>query len=317
MTPGQMTLVAAGQTDVGRRRSHNEDQFLVREDLGLFAVADGAGGHKAGEVAAKLACTSIANYVGATVRKAWERPDFDRFGLPNDARRLVAAIQKANKDVVEISRTHGKYQGMGTTVVAGLYSPRSHLLHIAHVGDSRAYRLRRGALEQLTQDHSLLQDVLETQPELDDQVIARFPRSVVTRALGMDQQLRVSVTSHRALPGDRYLMCSDGLCGYVEPTEIEATLRLEESPSAVNQLLIDLANAVGGRDNIGVVVCDFEADGEVKRPGPQTTIPDLDDDDSPELMILGIEDAALVVTGGKLQDDLMDQLGLLLKKRPK
>lgn len=317
-------LLAAGLTDVGRRRSHNEDHVVVRPDLGLLVVADGAGGHNAGEVAAKLACTSIANYIGATVRKAWEAPDYDRFGLASDARRLVAAVQKANRDVVEISRTHGRYKGMGTTVVAMLFSPRAQLVHVAHVGDSRGYRLRRGGLEQLTQDHSLLQEVLETQPDLADEVIAQFPRSVVTRALGMEQQLRVSVNTHRAFPGDRYLLCSDGLCGYVEPAEIETTLRLEESPAGVAQLLIDLANAVGGRDNIAAVVADLEPIGEVQRHRPHATIPDLDDEDVPELMILGIEEATLtsgpqlhIVSDGRFQEDLLITLKQILKKKPK
>ncbi len=321
---GRLRLFAAGLTDVGRRRSHNEDHIVVRPDIGLMLVADGAGGHNAGEVAARLAGTSVANFLGSTVRRAWEAPDYDRFGLATDARRLVQAIHKANRDVVEISRTQGRYRGMGTTVVAILFSPKSSLVHVAHVGDSRAYRLRRGCLEQLTQDHSLIQDVLETQPGLDDQVIERFPRSVVTRAIGMEQQLRVSVSSHTALPGDRYLLCSDGLCGYVAPGDLETTLRLEEAPSRVCELLIQLANAVGGRDNIAAVVGEFEAEGPLPKAAPQGSIPDLDDRDTPELMILGIEDAALdsspqlhVVTEGHVEPDLLATIGDLLRRRPK
>lgn len=320
---GAITLRAAGDTDVGKRRTHNEDSLSVREDLGLFVVADGAGGHNAGEVAARLACVSICNYIGATVRAFWEKPEFDRFGLPNGARRLVAAVKKANADVVEISRSSNRYRGMGTTVVAALFSPRSTLLHVAHVGDSRCYRLRRGHLELLTQDHSLLQEVLETQPDLDDNVIARFPRSVVTRALGMDKQLRVSVNSHSVLPGDRYLLCSDGLSSYVEPVEIEAVVRREMPPETIVAELIGLANAMGGRDNIGVLVIDVEVDDGIttEYPSQHPTIPDLDDD-SPELMILGMEsidemgtDPQMhVVTSDDVDSKLLVELGNVLRR---
>src|SRR5215216_1686162 len=167
-----LTLKAAGRTDIGRRRQHNEDVVLVREDLGLFLVADGAGGHNAGEVASALAARSIENYFGATIRATHEAPEFNRLGMPNGARRLSSAVHKANRDVVEIARSSPKHRGMGTTVVACCFSPRSGLMHVAHVGDSRCYRMRDGDFELLTQDHSLLTDVLEQRPELDDDVLA-------------------------------------------------------------------------------------------------------------------------------------------------
>lgn len=154
-------IEAFGATHVGRRREHNEDCVLVRPDLFLFAVADGAGGHRAGEVASALAVRSMANYFGATVRATHDAAEFDGFGVPAGARRLARAIHKANRDVREIARTHERHRGMGTTVVAASFSPRSALLHIAHAGDSRCYRLRGGELEQLTTDHSLLTDLLE------------------------------------------------------------------------------------------------------------------------------------------------------------
>src|SRR6188768_569699 len=192
----QLVLQAGGATDVGKRRAHNEYAVLVRDDLSLYLVADGAGGHNAGEVASALCARSMANYFGATIRSTQQSPEFNRFGIPHGARRLSAAILKAHRDIVEISRSSHVHRGMGTTVVAACFSPRSGLMHVAHVGDSRCYRLRQGDLELLTQDHSLLTDVLEQRPELDDDVLARLPKNIVTRALGIDAKLRVSMRSH-------------------------------------------------------------------------------------------------------------------------
>ena len=195
-----LTLKAAGRTDIGRRRQHNEDVVLVREDLGLFVVADGAGGHNAGEVASALAARSMENYFGATIRATHAAPEFNRLGMPNGARRLSAAVHKANRDVVEIARTSAKHRGMGTTVVAAYFSPRSGLMHVAHVGDSRCYRMRDGDFELLTQDHSLLTDVLEQRPDPQpgtapaggpaDQALAREQRHRGRGLAGRDRGVR-------------------------------------------------------------------------------------------------------------------------------
>ncbi|HEX5099401.1 MAG TPA: protein phosphatase 2C domain-containing protein, partial [Polyangiaceae bacterium] len=179
-----LVLRAAGLTDVGKTRPSNEDVVLVRPDLDLYVVCDGAGGHNSGEVASALAARSLSNYFGATIRRTHEQPEFDRFGIPQGARRLSGAILKANKDVIEIAKSTPEHKGMGTTVVAACFSPRSGLMHVGHVGDSRCYRMRGGHLELLTQDHSLLTDVLEQRPELDDTVLERMPKNIVTRALG-------------------------------------------------------------------------------------------------------------------------------------
>jgi PPM family protein phosphatase len=254
MTTAQLVLQAGSATDVGKRRTHNEDAVLAREDLNLYLVADGAGGHNAGEVASALCARSMANYFGATIRATHQSPEFNRFGIPNGARRLSAAVLKANRDIVEISRSSQAHRGMGTTVVAACFSARSGLMHVAHVGDSRCYRLRAGHLELLTKDHSLLTDVIEQRPELDDAVLARLPKNVVTRALGMDEQLRVSIRSYAVVEGDRFLLCSDGLSGPVSAPELAAALGRDETPQENVQRLIELANAVGGPDNIAALV---------------------------------------------------------------
>jgi protein phosphatase len=316
----ELSLEAHGASHPGRKRKHNEDIAVVRGDLGLYVVADGAGGHNAGDVAAALAVRSIANYMGATVRATWEKPEFDRFGIATGARRLSAAVLKANRDVIEISRTHERHRGMGTTVVAASFSPRSGLLHVAHVGDSRCYRLRGGHLEQLTQDHSLLTDVLEQRPELSDSVLSRLPKNVVTRALGMDESLRVSVHSYAVVAGDRYLLCSDGLTGPVPAARIAHTLATTQKPNAAVERLIDLANHAGGPDNIAAIVIDCAGGHEVALPASvRSSSPEPEDLEhslsDPELLILGIEELNLDEKTYTASDGLLDAIGRLFGKQ--
>jgi protein phosphatase len=313
-------VASAGVTDVGRKRKHNEDVVLVREDLFLWVVADGAGGHAAGEVAAALAARSVANYMGATVRKAWDKPVYDTFGFPNGARRLAAAIRKANQDVLEIAQSNDDYKNMVTTVVAAHLSTRSGLLHVAHVGDSRCYRLRSCQLEQLTHDHSLLVEVLEREPDLDDAVVAKMPRNVVTRALGMEEHVRVTFRSFAVLPGDRYLLCSDGLSGMVSPSTIESALTEPMSPEETVSRLIALANEGGGRDNITAIVIDVESDEDLIGWDGSSTPPGAGLASSPpdneELDSVEIEDmAAQVAALDALPPDLAEKLIKLLERK--
>ncbi len=291
-----LQVTGAGLTDPGQRRRLNEDRIAVRDDLQLYLVCDGAGGHNAGEVAAALAARSIVNYLAATSAEAENLPEFDRFGIPYGARRLSAAVHKANRDVAEISRTSHQHRGMGTTVVAIAFSPRSGLMHVAHVGDSRCYRLRSRHLELLTQDHSLLTDVLEYRPDLDETKLDRIPRNIITRALGVSDDLRVSVRSHPVVSGDRYLLCSDGLSGPVPAPFMSELLRLDESGQEVAQHLILAANAAGGPDNISAVIVDCSTGPETALPlGPTEPPPPPDSgaDEDPELLILGSEEIDL------------------------
>jgi protein phosphatase len=313
-----LTLRAAGRTDIGRRRQHNEDVVLAREDLGLFVVADGAGGHNAGEVASALAARSMANYFGATIRATHDAPEFNRFGVPHGARRLSSAVHKANRDVVEIARTSPKHKGMGTTIVAACFSPRSGLMHVAHVGDSRCYRLRGGDFELLTQDHSLLTDVLEQRPELDDETLARLPKNIVTRALGLDGQLRVSVRSFSVVEGDRYLLCSDGLSGPVPATELCEVAALRETPAAIADRLVALANDRGGPDNIAALVIDCQGGHRTALPADSVPPPPpavlemfAETASEPELLILGIQDLD-VADAVSASDDLLKAIEDLL-----
>ena len=252
--PRSLKLSAAGATDIGRHREHNEDAVLVRADLSLFIVADGAGGHNAGNVASALATTSIANaYESGAVRFG---SGADGAGLgPAAPRRLAAAVHRANREIVDIARSSNKYKGMGTTVVAACFSAESNELHVAHAGDSRCYRLRNGDIEQLTHDHSLFNDVLEMRPEIDDAVLVNLPRHVVTRALGMDESFRVTVRTHGVLVGDRFLLCSDGVTDALDDEPIAWKLGVESlAPERLVREVIEAALFAGVDDNVAALV---------------------------------------------------------------
>ncbi|HMA91676.1 MAG TPA: protein phosphatase 2C domain-containing protein [Polyangiaceae bacterium] len=309
----ELTVSGSGKTDKGKKRKLNEDRLAVRDDLHLYLVCDGAGGHNAGDVAAALAVRSITNYMGATVRSAFERPEFDRFGIPNGARRVSAAVHKANNDIIEISRTSHQHRGMGTTVVAVSFTPRSGLIHIAHVGDSRCYRMRAGHLELITQDHSLLTDVVENRPELDDTMLERLPRNIITRALGVDPELRVSVRSYAVVAGDRYVLCSDGLYAPLPASTIASVLQGEANSDAAAQKLVDAANDAGGPDNIAAVVVDCASGPSIALPSGFSAPPPSPSEHytpDPELLILGVEDIDLDDTAS---DELLNSLGAIFK----
>ena len=332
-----MRVVASAGTDIGQNREHNEDTVLLRADLNLFIVADGAGGHNAGNVASALATTALANAFEATAKSFPGTEDDDDLGPPA-ARRLAAAIHKANKDVVEIAKTSNKYKGMGTTVVAASFTPESQALHVAHVGDSRCYRLRGGMLEQLTHDHSLLNDVLEMRPDIDDAALARLPRHVVTRALGMDDDIRVSVRTFRAVPGDRYLLCSDGLTDALDEETIADKLGMDAlTPDTVVRALIDAALFCGADDNIAalVILCTAAEEeapkiqrrfGRAKpKPKPQIDAPPSMRGrmgSAPEIIVVGVEEhdgesPIHIVPAESATPSLLDAFaGLKIPRRP-
>ena len=248
-----LRVQGAGNSHIGGRE-HNEDAVLLRPDLDLYMVADGAGGHAAGNVASVLATTTAAHYFESTQEEAQNAPPFDAMGLSWGARRLATAFQRANREVIEIAESSDRRKGMGTTLVAAYFDlPRSTLV-MGHVGDSRCYRLRDNRLELLTQDHTLLNDVLELKPDIDAESAARLPRNVITNALGMEPNVRVSVRTYEVASGDRYLLCSDGLTDEVDDGQIKEALAMGGSPEDQVQLLIDMATEGGAHDNIAAVV---------------------------------------------------------------
>jgi protein phosphatase len=252
--PRALATSAGGLTDVGRQRRHNEDHILVRPELGLFVVADGMGGHNAGNVASALVTTSIDNFFLATETDPLPPPKPEDAGLSEGARRIALAVRKANRDVFEISSTHQQHHGMGSTIVAMYMPPGRDEVHIAHVGDSRCYRVRDGELKQLTRDHSLINDALEIKPDLTEADLARLPKNIITRALGMKDVVKVDLRSEKMEPGDIYLLCSDGLSGMVSDADLGDVLGMSEQVSETCEVLVAMANDAGGTDNISAVV---------------------------------------------------------------
>lgn len=290
-----LDIVAAGATDIGKTRQHNEDAVLLRPDLSLCVLADGAGGHNAGNVASAIATTSIANYIERFSGQSLS--ETDPFGTPRALKRLATSLHRANKDVVDIARSSNKLKGMGSTVVAVQTDGKSGLLHVSHVGDSRLYRLRDEVFEQLTIDHSLHNDALEMRPDVGDEILAKMPRNVVTRALGMDDSVRPSARSFRMFADDKYLMCSDGLTDALPDEDIAFILSGRDRPENLVKGLIQAALAANASDNIAVTVicCELGADAHapIKMPSrpPSTLHGTLDS--MPEIVILDVQELRL------------------------
>ena len=247
-------LEAYGQTDVGRRRKLNEDNFLVAPEPNLYAVCDGMGGHNAGEVASKMAIETLQAFIEKSHREkeiTW--PYGLDVNLSFDGNRLKTAVKLANKKVFRAADNREDYTGMGTTAVAALVSEK--VLTVGSAGDSRCYLVRGGKLTQLTRDDSWVSAALG-EGILNSDEIERHPlRNVITKAVGAKETIELDVVEQKLEAGDLVLLCSDGLHAMLSNDQILATLtpfpeRLEE---AVGKL-IDAANEAGGKDNVSVVL---------------------------------------------------------------
>ena len=279
-TRGRLRALAAGLSDVGLQREHNEDSYVVLDDFGLFIVADGMGGHRAGDVASRLATETIADFFRSTANEDVTWPFHFDTNLSEEENRLLTGIRIANRQIFEKSSSSREHRGMGTTVVGALFSARKGRMYIGHVGDSRCYRIREGRIQQLTRDHSLINDYLLAMPELSAEQRAELPKNVITRALGMQDHVAVDLQSDEAQPGDTYLLCSDGLSGMIEDPEILDVLTSSGSIGDGCRALVARANEHGGEDNITAVLVRIEeeiADPEVVTPLARTERPPLDD----------------------------------------
>jgi len=253
-----MNFVAAGLSDVGLQREHNEDSFCILPEHRLFVVADGMGGHRAGDVASQMATHAIAAFFEqtATADATWPF-SFDPH-LSFEENRLVTGIKLANRKIFEASVKHREVHGMGTTVVGALYSKDRSKLYVAHVGDSRAYRIRDGEIVQLTRDHSLVNDYLLVMPDMSDEQREELPKNVITRALGMQDSVAVDMVPDDPRPGDVYLLCSDGLSGMItDPQIFDIVEKAGDDMELASAELIKAANDHGGEDNITVVTMLF------------------------------------------------------------
>ena len=254
----QMRLTCAALTDPGRRRENNEDGFCVREDLGLFLVADGMGGHVGGEIASRLVVEEVERFIAATAFSggaAGEPAAQDAFDGAD--RRLNSALIEANRKLAERIAADASLNGMATTAVVLLAAGESAAL--AHVGDSRAYRYRSKRLVRLTCDHSWVEEQVLA-GVLTPDAARRHPwRHVVTRAITGTTDVDVEVADLSLEPGDRVLLCSDGLSSVVHDDGIAAVLHEGCPPAEVCAELVRRANAAGGPDNVTVVLVDVHA----------------------------------------------------------
>jgi protein phosphatase len=246
-------LRCVGMTDTGKVREHNEDTIAFDADIGLLVLADGMGGYNAGEVASGIAVKTILNLV----RESVDRQDLKTLdresGMSRPSIILRDAIHRANKIIYQTARTQPNCEGMGTTVVAMLFF--DNRASIAHVGDSRLYRLRSDKFEQVTMDHSLLQELVDRGFYSAEEAQRAANKNYVTRALGVEPNVDVEVQEVPVQKGDFYALCSDGLSDMVEDDDMHLTLTtFGANLDTVAKQLIQLANDNGGRDNISVVM---------------------------------------------------------------
>ena len=251
---------ACGLSDVGLTRVHNEDYFEIDPEHRLYIVADGMGGHSHGEVAAQLAVNSIRDFIHKTADRDTTWP----FGMDNRLERhtnlLKMSIRIAHDSVLRAISKDGSLYGMGTTVVGLLLS--GNVAAVAHVGDSRAYRLRNGRLDQLTQDHTWVNEQVVAGFLSKEQARSHPLKNVVTRALGGESDVLVDVREIEVRPGDVFLLCSDGLTGMLSDADIRDRLSLNGSLHEICRRLVNDSNARGGIDNVTVVVLAIEEDEE-------------------------------------------------------
>jgi protein phosphatase len=246
-------LEFASCTDPGMVRSHNEDSIAADPAKGLIVLADGMGGYNAGEVASGMATTVLTAELQHALEMHWPLCREAGMAEPLAHRLFVDQIAKANTSIYQAAQSQPQYAGMGTTLVAAMFY--DNRITVAHIGDSRLYRLRAERLEQLTRDHSLLQEQIDSGMISVEQAKFSQNKNLVTRALGIDPSVEPEVHSYDAQVGDIYLLCSDGLNDMVSDEDIGMTLQtLSANLRLASQQLVQMANDNGGRDNISVVL---------------------------------------------------------------
>lgn len=252
-----MRVRFSGDTNVGMKRAHNEDSMHLPVDERLAIVADGMGGHASGEVASQMAVETVVEFFRATAEEQTLTWPFkvDRDSQA-DKNRLTTAVKLANVKIHEQAQRDPNCKGMGTTFVAALFLDDKVL--IAHVGDSRIYRVRENEIDQLTEDHSLINDYIKMKRMTAEEAAAWPHKNVIVRALGMKDTVQVDIVSDTPRVGDCYLLCSDGLSGMVPDEKLRDMIVHEHDLDRSADRLIAAANAAGGIDNITVVLARIE-----------------------------------------------------------
>jgi serine/threonine protein phosphatase PrpC len=248
----------AGMTDTGLLREHNEDSFLLLPEYGIVAVADGMGGHRSGDVASQLAISTLSDFFEVVVGHdgTWPFPaDPD---LSDEENYVVTGLRLANRRIFDRSlRTMADF-GMGTTIVTAMFTRLADKVTVGHVGDSRCYRLRGPEITQLTRDHSLISDARHMAPWMTDEEMSQLPPNVITRALGIREDVAVDILTRETALDDVYLLCSDGLSGLVPDEQIHSIVTHASSLDDACSSLIERANFYGGTDNITAVLVKIE-----------------------------------------------------------
>ncbi|MDE1950432.1 MAG: Stp1/IreP family PP2C-type Ser/Thr phosphatase [Burkholderiales bacterium] len=242
-----MTIELFAAVDPGRSRSNNEDSVALDDAVSLAVLADGMGGYNAGEVASSMATSFIAAELGRWLREASIQA--------SDAevrRAMDICVDNANRAIFNAANSNPQYAGMGTTLVVGVF--RDNRLLVGHVGDSRCYRLRGGRLQQITRDHSLLQEQIDAGLITPEQAAFSANKNLVTRAVGVEDTVLLETHLHDVMPGDMFLMCSDGLTDMLDDAAIGQLLQSHDSLDSGARSLIDAANDAGGKDNISVIL---------------------------------------------------------------
>jgi protein phosphatase len=248
-----ITIQVAGRSDVGLVRTGNEDNFLIDEKKHLFAVCDGMGGHQAGEVASQLAVDTVRTVFDRYFEKLLGDPQLS-IGrtVPPQGDLLLKSIRLANRRITNMAMDDPSKAGMGTTIVAIAFE--ADIASIAHVGDSRAYRLGDNALEPLTRDHSWVAEIQESQKLTSEEANQLVGKNIITRALGVRENVEVDLRIAKVRAGEIFILCSDGLCGFADDQEIFAAANpIRDDIHKITDTLIQMANDRGGNDNVTVV----------------------------------------------------------------
>ena len=251
----------AGMTDVGLLREHNEDSFLMMADYGIVAVADGMGGHRSGDVASQLAVSTLSDFFTIVVGRDGTWPFPADPSLTDEENYIVTSLRLANRRIFDRSlRTMADF-GMGTTIVAAIFTKQADKIAVGHVGDSRCYRIRGNEILQMTRDHSLVSDAKHMAPWMTPAEVSQLPPNVITRALGIREDVIVDLVTEPTELGDVYLLCSDGLSGMVSDDLIHEIVTTTPDLDEASRILVDRANFYGGTDNITAVLARIEEGG--------------------------------------------------------
>ncbi|HET9450481.1 MAG TPA: Stp1/IreP family PP2C-type Ser/Thr phosphatase [Aggregicoccus sp.] len=253
-----MTVLSAGLTDVGRKRTHNEDSFLVDDELHLYVVADGMGGHAGGGTASRIAVETIDKEL-RRARDSRDNPFVSTANLQDSLlpEALRAAVEQACRAIFAAAQEDPRLSGMGTTVISLVV--HDEFAFFAHVGDSRAYLIRGDLIQQISEDHSLVNEQIKAGMITPEEAKHSRYKNIITRSVGFEEEVLVDVMGLVAEPGDTFVLCSDGLANMVEDRELLETVRQTRRLEDVPKALIDLANERGGDDNITAIVVQTRA----------------------------------------------------------